>query len=343
MTRRGFTLFCSALLCLCSATSTLATPSDELVHKLDAQVLRVQVALSNGGYGLGSAVVIAKDQVITNCHVVANSSSIVVINNGITLSASAIKPDWHHDLCILKVAGLDAPIAKIGSSKNLPYEQSVFTIGYPNFVEMPVSTFGAVKGLYPLDDSVIIRASSTFGLGASGGGVFDDDGNLVGVITLKSPGREAYYYYMPVEWVLALLKAPEQAIHAKNKKPFWAVSYDKWPYFMQVVQPYLTENWGSLLQIANKWAKQEPNTAEAWYYLATAEYATNDMQKAEAHLQKVVAMNHQHSQAIYYLGLMAEKSGNHTLALMDVAMLDNLDEATANQLKLAMNMKQAQR
>ena len=343
MTRRGFTLFCSALWCLCSATATLATPNDELVHKLNAQVLRVQVALANGGYGLGSAVVIAKDQVITNCHVVANSTSIVVINNGITLSASAIKPDWHHDLCILKVAGLDAPIAKIGSSKNLKYEQSVFTIGYPNFVAMPVSTFGAVKGLYPLDDSVIIRASSTFGLGASGGGVFDDDGNLVGVITLKSPGKEAYYYNMPVEWVQALLKAPEQAISAKSKPPFWAVSYDKWPYFMRVVQPYLTENWGSLLQVASKWTKQEPNTAEAWYYLAAAEYATNDMQKAEAHLQKVVAMNHQHSQAIYYLGLMAEKSGNHALALTNVAMLDNLDEATATQLKLAMNMKQAQR
>ena len=198
MTRRGFTLFCSALLCLCSATSTLATPSDELVHKLDAQVLRVQVALSNGGYGLGSAVVIAKDQVITNCHVVANSSSIVMINNGITLSSSAIKTDWHHDLCILKVTGLDAPIAKIGSSKNLKYEQSVFTIGHPNFVEMPVSTFGAVKGLFPFDDSVTIRASRTFGLGASGGSVFDD-GNLVGVIMLKSPGREAYDYNMPVE------------------------------------------------------------------------------------------------------------------------------------------------
>ena len=28
---------------------------------------------------------------------------------------------------------------------------------------------------------------------------------------------------------------------------------------------------------------------------------------------------------------------------MNVAMLDNLDEATANQLKLAMNIKQAQR
>ncbi len=343
MTRFCFTLFCSAVFYLCSATSTLATPTDELVHQLDAQVLRVQVMLANGNFGLGSAVVIAKNQLVTNCHVVANANSIIVVNNGIPLPVSAIKPDWHHDLCILKVDDLDAPIAKIGSSKNLKYEQSVFTVGYPNFVAVPISTFGVVKGLYPMDDSVIIRATSTFGLGASGGGVFDDDGNLVGVITLKSPGSNAYYYNMPVEWVQALLNAPEQAISTKSEQPFWALSYDKWPYFMQVVQPFLTENWDSLLQIATKWTEQEPNTAESWFYLATAEYARNDFQKAEAHLQKVVAMNNQHSQAIYYLGLIAEESGKHTLALADVALLNNLDETVATELKLAMGMTEAQR
>jgi serine protease Do len=314
------TLFCSAFLYLGSATLALATPSDKLVRQLNAQVLRVQVALADGSYGLGSAVVIAKNQVVTNCHVVANSNSINVVNNGAPLVASAIKPDWLHDLCILKVDGLDAPIAKIGSSKNLKYEQSVFTIGYPNFAAVPVSTFGAVKGLYPMDGSVVIRSSSSFGLGASGGGVFDDDGNLVGVITLKSPGSQAYYYNMPVEWVQALQKTPEQAIGVKSEKPFWALSYDKWPYFMQVVHPYLTENWDALLLIASKWVKQEPNTAEAWYYLAASEYASNQPQKAEEHLLKVVAMNRQHSQAIYYLGLMAEKRGNHGLALTKLAL-----------------------
>jgi serine protease Do len=341
MFRLCFTFICSVL--LCCAASVQAMPSDDLLHQLNSKVLRVQVALANGSFGLGSAVVIAKNQVVTNCHVVADSTNIVVINNGIPLSASAIKPDWSHDLCILRIDGLDAPIAKIGSSKNLKYEQSVFTIGYPNFFAQPASTFGAVKGLYPMDGSVVIRASSTFGLGASGGGVFDDDGNLVGVITLKSPGKEAYYYNMPVEWVQALLKVPEQAINAKSKKPFWAVSYDKWPYFMQVVHPYLTENWDSLRQIASNWAKQEPNTAEAWFYLAAAEYATNDTQRAEAHLQKVVAMNHQHAQAIYYLGLIAERSGNHTLALTKVAELDNFDVATASQLKLKMREQEAWR
>lgn len=50
-------------------------------------------------------------------------------------------------------------------------------------------------------------------------------------------------------------------------------------------------------------------------------------------MQKVLAMNNQHSQAIYYLGLMAEESGKHTLALTYVSMLNDLDEAVATQLE----------
>lgn len=335
MIKHCFNLVYYSLFCLWSITSALAAPSAELVQQLNLQVLRVQTGLVNGSFGLGSAVVIAKDQVVTNCHVIANANSINVVNNGAPHAVSAIKADWHHDLCILKVENLSAPVAIMGSSKHLKYEQSVFTIGYPSFVARPSSTYGVVKGLYPMDDSVVIRATSTFGLGASGGGVFDDAGNLVGVITLKSPGRDAYYYNMPVEWVQALLKQPEQAINSKSEKAFWAAHHDKWPFFMQVVHPYMTENWDSVLQIASQWIKQEPNTAEAWFYLAAAEYATNDIQKAEAHMQKVVAMNDHHSQAIYYLGLIATESGRRSLALTKVALLNNLDITVASQLKFA--------
>ena len=343
MTKHCFNVVYSALFCLCLIASARAAPSTELVQRLNAQVLRVQTGLADGSFGLGSAVVIAKNQLVTNCHVIANANSINVVNNGAPHAASAIKADWYHDLCILKVDNLSAPIAKIGSSKNLKYEQSVFTIGYPSFIAKPVSTYGVVKGLYPMDNSVVIRTTSTFGLGASGGGMFDDAGNLVGVITLKSPGRDAYYYNMPVEWVQALLQRPEQPINAKSEKPFWTLSYDKWPFFMQVVHPYITENWDSLLQIASQWTKREPNTAEAWFYLATAEYATKDMQKAEAHMQKVVAMNQHHSQAIYYLGLMANESGKRTLALTKVALLNDLDTTAASQLKFAIGLEEVPR
>lgn len=341
MTRFYAQVLYSAMLFLGVTTVAQAAPSQELIHQLNAQVLRVQVALANGSYGLGSGVVVAKDEIVTNCHVVANAASISVVSNGASFNVSAIKPDWRHDICILKAEGLDAPIAHIGSSEALKYEQPVFTIGYPSFLPVPTSTFGVVKGLLPMDDSVIVRATSAFKMGASGGGVFDGDGNLVGVITLKSPGRDSYYYNMPVEWVKAALKLPEQAVNAKSELPFWALAPEQWPYFMKVVHPYLTGDWDALLHIASEWVAKEPNTGEAWFYLAAAEYATKNYQKAEEHLYRVVAMNDQHSQAIYYLGLIAEESGKHNEAMMNVALLNKLDVATATQLKVAMGLTPA--
>ena len=173
-------------LSLLAATPIYAAPTDELVQKISAHVVKVQVGLANGGYGLGSGVVIAKDQVVTNCHVVADAVSVSVNTNGENYSASALKPDWHHDLCILTVAGLKAPIATFGSSENLKYEQPVYTVGFANFSPRPNGTFGFVKGLYPMDDSVVIRASNAFRMGDSGGGMFDDAGNLVGIVTVKT-------------------------------------------------------------------------------------------------------------------------------------------------------------
>ena len=94
----------------------------------------------------------------------------------------------------------------------------------------------------------------------------------------------------------------------------------------------------ALLSIAKAWTEQEPNSTDAWFYLAAAEYATQNTSKAEDHLRKVVAMNSAHSQAIYYLGMIAEKSGNHTEALTNVALLNSLDADAAEQLKLAMGI-----
>lgn len=322
-----------AVLFLGITTSALAVPTDALLHRINKHIVKVNVALSSGSYGSGSGVVIAKNQIVTNCHVIANAVGIGVRVGGQSYTATAITPDWRHDVCLVRVDGLNAPIATIGSSKSLQYEQPVFAIGYPNFSPAPSSTFGYVKGLFPMDDSVIVRASSTFRLGASGGGLFDDAGNLVGLITLKSPGRHAYYYHMPVEWIQALLEQPEQAINANPEPAFWAEEPEKWPFFMQVVQPYVTEDWPSLMTVATKWTAQEPNNIEAWFYLAAAEYAHQDIENAEAHMKKVTAMNTQHSQALYYLGLIAEANGRHMEALTNVALLTELDLQAAIKLK----------
>ena len=314
--------FYTLMMVLSVANSAWAKPEDAMLNALSNSVLRVKVILPNGNLGLGSAVVIGKNEVITNCHVVTDATNVAVIVNGEPHKATAIKADWHHDLCMLTVENLDVPSVKIGASKALKYDESIFTIGYPDETKTPVNTFGEVKGLFPMDGSVVIRASSAFRLGASGGGAFDDAGNLVGIITLKSKGNAAQYFFMPVEWVQALMSKPALALSVKSEKPFWAMAATQRPYFMQVVQPYVSQEWSALLKVAAQWVQNEPNTAESWFYLAAAEFATNDYSHAEEHFKKVLALNNQHTQASDYLAKIAQKTASVNVALSQLAQLN---------------------
>lgn len=266
--------------------SAIAKPEEKILNELNSEVLRVEVNHQNGSKGLGSGVVIASSQVATNCHVVTNAKDIKVVFNNIRYIAESMKPDWHHDICILNIPKLDAPIAKFGSSKHLRYQDSVLTVGYPSETEHPVNSFGEIVGLFPMDGGMVISATSGFNLGASGGGIFDDSGRLLGLITLKSRGDSPKYFFMPVEWVLATLDKPDQDLGIPDHKPFWAKNSSQLPFFMRVVQPLAKHDWKTLKNIASDWVKDEPNAAESWRYLAIAEYEVQDYQQAIAHFEK---------------------------------------------------------
>jgi serine protease Do len=80
------------------------------------------------------------------------------------------------------------------------------------------------------------------------------------------------------------------------------------------------------MKVATEWVSVEPDTAESWFYLATAEFAIKDYAHAETHFRKVLALNDQHSQALAYLEKISAISANTTPvanALTDkVALID---------------------
>jgi hypothetical protein len=302
------------------------------VSKISKHIAKVYVS-SPRGFGLGSGVVIAHDKVVTNCHVVANASSVNVQVNGEYFQASGLIPDWHHDVCILVVSGLTTPVANLGNSHHLLYEQPLYSIGFAGGSPKANATFGFVKGLYPMDDSVVIRASNTFRLGDSGGGVFDETGDLVAIIAVKSPGRTPNYYNMSVAWVKALMRQPMQKLTAKSELPFWAEAPEKWPYFMRIVQPFKTNDWDALSRIAAEWAVAEPNTLEASYYQGVAAFNLHQVKLAQVHLNRVISVNKLHVDAVYYLGVIAEQNGQHEEAMEMLTLLEDIDETTAENLR----------
>jgi hypothetical protein len=292
-------------------TQVQAEPDQDLAYQLKASVVKVHVVTQSGGHGVGSGVAVGKDLVATNCHVLSNAAGVTISKFGDSFTPVALKADWGHDVCILRFQYLDMTPVVLGDSDALQYEQEIFSIGFPGGRPKPLTTTGKVKGLYPLEDAMIVRTSASFMMGASGSPVFDQAGKLVALNTFKSPGKGAYFYNVPVKWVKALLEAPDVELNSLAAKatPFWDAPEASWPYFMRVVLPYQNQDWDALAQIAGEWVKQSPGSVEAQYYLAMALLGKGQINEAQQALTKALALQPQHPASLLALGLIAEKTG----------------------------------
>lgn len=316
-----------------------AEPTAEVVYNAKAAVVKVHVITNRGGHGVGSGVVVAENLVATNCHVLANSSGINIASMGDIHTPVAVKEDWRHDVCILKFKYLPLKPVTLGDSEQLQYEQSIFSIGFPGGPPKPQATYGNIKALYPFDDSFIIRTSSSFVMGASGSPLMDDQGRLIGLSTFKSPGRNGYFYNVSVKWVKLLLDAPESE-KVRNGTPFWDVPEDQRPYFMRVVIPMQNEEWGGLKQISRGWVENEPNNAEALYYLGLAEDRLGESMSALQHYNQAIKLNPRHSATVLALARIAHRQGDVMEVQRLAAILKDLDHGAEQEFVLKQGCEQ---
>ena len=286
-----------------------AEPNYELVYRLKASVVKVHVITQEGGHGVGTGVVVGKDLVATNCHVIANATGVKISKLGDSFTPEAMRADWKHDLCILRFQYLDMTPVELGDSENLKYGQAIFSIGFPGGPPKPQSTYGKIKALYAMDDSQVIRTDASFVMGASGSPVFDSAGKLIAISTFKSPGRDAYFYNLPVKWVKVLLDSPETESLKTDIIPFWDAVEIERPFFMRVVSPYQSQKWVDLKLVAQQWLNKDPTSPEALFYAGVAEEGLGDISKANQYFQQVLSLQPQHGATLMELGLMANRAG----------------------------------
>src|SRR5215831_1430340 len=132
----------------------------------------------------GSAVAVSSKEAITNCHVVARAKTITLANASTTLRAEVIAADRKTDRCYLKVLdGELEPVPGFRDYATLSVGEAVFTIGSPKGL---INTLGdgLLSGLRRSEDGIeYIQITAPVSPGSSGGGVFDDRGNLIGITT----------------------------------------------------------------------------------------------------------------------------------------------------------------
>jgi hypothetical protein len=185
-----------------SASVAPATRSAEDVFaQVSPSVARVN-ALDGSGRTVmvGSGVVVDRGAVITNCHVVRRAASVQVKLGSGEYGANIDVADEELDLCRLGVPGLDAPPAQLGTVGALRTGQRVYAIGAPQGLDLTISE-GIVSSLREVPGGTVIQTTAPVSRGSSGGGLFDQSGQLVGIVTFQHRYGQNLNFALPADWI----------------------------------------------------------------------------------------------------------------------------------------------
>ncbi len=143
------------------------------------------------GYSSGTGVVLTQDgYLITNAHVVAGAQSVrVILHDNRALPASLVGFDAAEDLAVLKVEAEGLVPAEFGDSNALRIGEPVAALG-DSLGYRATFTDGIVSALdreVQVDDTkmTLIQTSAAINYGNSGGPLFNQYGQVVGINTVK--------------------------------------------------------------------------------------------------------------------------------------------------------------
>ncbi|MFA7237564.1 MAG: trypsin-like peptidase domain-containing protein [Phycisphaeraceae bacterium] len=174
--------------------------AQRLSSAFQAKAEAPQTAERNDGFPDGPAVgqpsgsgsgffITAEGHFVTNYHVVAGASKVVIHVGDRALPARVIRVDQSSDLALLKVEGKSVPLALRPSGSGVRVGQTVATVGYPNpglQGQEPKFTTGQINALSGAGgDAGLYQISVPVQPGNSGGPLLDENGQVVGVIVAK--------------------------------------------------------------------------------------------------------------------------------------------------------------
>lgn len=181
-------------------TATTAAPANESPPRLtrpdkkpgfDPSYMAWAVYQIVGAKGRGSGVMLERDKIVTNCHVIAGSyrpNSITAINSA---TREAFYPEKiailsdSEDVCLLHVPGAPDYLANWGSTSGIKIGAPTHTVSFPGREGLTWSSGNLLsrENVRGLD---VLLTSNDCRPGVSGGPLFDNEGNVVGI---TSAGR----------------------------------------------------------------------------------------------------------------------------------------------------------
>ena len=198
-------------------------PIKEIVSMNENAVVEIQTEKVSGDSwiknyvtkGAGSGVIIDSDGYIMTCnHVIDGASNIIVkLKDGTTKKARLIGADSQNDIAVLKIDGSGYTAARYGDSDSISVGDQAVAIGNP-LGELGGSVSAGIISARDRQISVdgramkLIQTDTSINPGNSGGGLFDGQGNLIGIVVAKSSGSnvEGLGFAIPINTASKIAK-----------------------------------------------------------------------------------------------------------------------------------------
>ncbi len=197
---------------------------DTLLADVYEECLPSYVAISvmtPTGEGAGSGIVLTSDGYIsTNYHVVEDATEITIImSDNTTYEATYLDGDEINDIAVLKVDAKGLTPAKLGSSEDSRVGDQVMAIGTPYSINyrgtMTSGHISALDRRFVENNEngtvsrvlSLIQTDTSVNPGNSGGPLFNMEGEVIGVVSLKISGDnyEGLGFAIPIESVMDII------------------------------------------------------------------------------------------------------------------------------------------
>jgi serine protease Do len=180
------------------------TPAEIADHALPSVVL-VQTPTM-----IGTGFVVWQDgRVATNLHVIAGAKEAsILLNDGRKFEqVEVLAVDQAHDLAILRIPTTGLKALALGDSTAVKPGQHVVAIGHPMGMGNTVSD-GLVSAVRKIDPKLtLLQISVPISPGSSGGPIFNEHGEVIGIATLYSAEGQNLNFGMPIQYLKPMLLA----------------------------------------------------------------------------------------------------------------------------------------
>lgn len=191
------------------------------LEEIATSVVRVE-SLPCGKSGVGSGTVVADALVLTNAHIVAGSTDDVTIRtwDDRVLPGLVVGFDDQRDLALIRVDRLDVPAVGLGEPE---VGLAARILARPGGVDLEVIDTRVVRLFNATGDDIYgegdasrraIELEADVMPGVSGGGVFNERGDLLGVVFAESRRRESISYAVDAREVVSFLEETDRASSA---------------------------------------------------------------------------------------------------------------------------------